>query len=117
MAYRCIASSHFNVTNKFNMASNHHLLTLDIHLSSSSFCVINVYHDTDHHSSLRNILNLNLDLVIPTVIGGDFNMHARAWSPMGICPSPWSLDLKEWALSQTLALLNSPGVPTWRGEG
>ena len=93
MAYRHIASAHFNVTNNQNLASNHHLLTLDIHLSTSSFHILNVYHDTDHPSSLRNILGLDLDPIIPIIIGGDFNTHAHTWSPAGIRPSPWALDL------------------------
>jgi hypothetical protein len=117
MAYRRITSTHFNVTNNLNLAPNHHILTLDIHLGSSSFCILNVYHDTDHPSSLRNILELDLDPVIPTIVGGDFNTHAHAWSLAGIRPSPWALDLEDWALSQTLTLLNPPGVPTHRGEG
>ena len=112
MAYRRIASTHFNVTNRLDLASNHHLLTLDVHLGSSSFHIINVYHDTDHPASLRNILELDLDLVTSTIVGGDFNTHAHAWSLPGIQPSPWALDLKEWALSQTLDLLSPPGVPT-----
>jgi hypothetical protein len=112
MAYRCIASSHFNITNKLDLASNHHLLTLDIHLGSSSFHIINVYHNTDHPSSLRNILNLDLDPVIPTIVGGDFNTHTHTWSPEGIQPSLWALELEEWALSQTLTLLSPLGIPT-----
>jgi hypothetical protein len=106
MAYRHITSSHFNITDKFDLASNHHLLTLDIHLGSSSFCIINIYHNTDHPSSLRNILDLDLNPVTPIVVGGNFNTHTHTWSLAGIQPSPWALDLEEWALSQTLALLN-----------
>jgi Endonuclease-reverse transcriptase len=117
MAYRRISSSHFNITNKFNLASNHHLMMLDVHLGSSSFCILNIYHDTDHPHSLRNITDLDLDPVIPTIVGGDFNMHAHAWFPAGIRPSPWALELEEWALSQSLSLVNQPGVPTRCGEG
>jgi hypothetical protein len=117
MAYRHIASTHFNVTNRVDLASNHHLLTLNVHLGSSSFHIINIYHNTDHPASLRSILDLDLDLVTPTIVGGDFNTHAHVWSLPGIHPSPWALNLKEWALSQTLDLLSPPGVPTCRGEG
>jgi hypothetical protein len=37
MAYRCISSTHFNVTNHLDLTSNHHILMLDIHLGSTSF--------------------------------------------------------------------------------
>ena len=84
MAYQRISSSFFNVTNRFDLASNHHFLTVDIHCGFSLFCIVNIYHDTDYPSSLRNILNLELDPCIPTVVGGDFNTHAHVWSPPGI---------------------------------
>jgi Endonuclease-reverse transcriptase len=117
MAYWHISSSFFNVTNRLDLASNHHFLTLDVHLGSSSFHIVNIYHDTDHPSSLRNTLNLELDPRIPTVVGGDFNTHAHAWSPPGIRQSRWALDFEEWALSQTLSLASPLGIATRRGEG
>jgi hypothetical protein len=76
MAYRHISSTHFNITNHLDLTSNHHLLTLDIHLSSTSFQAINVYHDTNYRGSLNNILNIEMDPLTPTVIGGDFNTHS-----------------------------------------
>jgi hypothetical protein len=117
MAYRCITSSHFNITNKFNLVSNFHIQTLNVHLSTNSFRILNVYHNTDHPSSLRTILNLDLDPITPTIVGGNFNTHAHTWSLAGIRPSPWVMELEEWALSQTLSLLNPPGIPTHQGEG
>jgi hypothetical protein len=86
MAYCCISSTYFNVTNCLDLASCHHILTLDIHLGSSEFHAINVYHDMDHHTSLNNILNIEMDPHIPTIIGGDFNTHSWMWSPPGIHP-------------------------------
>jgi hypothetical protein len=117
IAYRHIASSHFNITNKYDLAPNHHLMMLDVHLGSSLFHILNIYHDIDHPPFLRAILDLDLDPVVPTIVGGDFNMHSHAWSPVRIRPSPWVLDLEEWALSQTLTLLNQPGTPMCRREG
>jgi hypothetical protein len=108
---------HFNITNNFDLTSNHHVMTLDVHLGSSSFCILNLYHDTDNLLSLRNILNLELDPVIPMIVGSNFNMHSWTWSPPRIRPSPWALDLEDWALSQTLHLVNELGVRTHRGKG
>jgi Endonuclease-reverse transcriptase len=117
MAYQRISASHFNVTNRVDLTSNHHILTLDIHLGISSFRVVNVYHDTDHPESLANILGIDTDPSLPTIIGGDFNTHSLAWSPPGIRASPWAMRIEEWALTQNLVLTNPSGVPTRRGEG
>jgi Endonuclease-reverse transcriptase len=117
MAYRRISSTHFNITNRLDLHSNHHLLTLDVHLGTSSFRIINVYHDSDHRPSLGNITNMDIEPLTPTIIGGDFNTHSHTWSPPGIRASPWVVDLEEWAFSQNLFLTNHPGAPTWKGEG
>jgi endonuclease/exonuclease/phosphatase family metal-dependent hydrolase len=117
MAYRRISSTHFNVTNHLDLTSRHHILTLDIHLGSSAFQAINVYHDTKHQGSLENILGIETDPQIPTIIGGDFNTHSQSWSPPGIRPSSWADKVENWAVSQNLALTSPPGIPTRRGEG
>jgi hypothetical protein len=69
MAYRRISATHFNITNRVDLTSNHHILTLDIHLGTSSFRVVNVYHDTEHRNSLANILSIDTDPRLPTIIG------------------------------------------------
>jgi hypothetical protein len=117
IAYRCFASSHFNITNWLNSDSNHHLLTLDVYLGSSSFYIINIYHDTNYHPFLDNILNLETDPRIPTIVGGNFNTYLAVWSLPGIYPLPWADDLEEWAFSQMLTLASPPEIPTQRGEG
>jgi hypothetical protein len=76
MAYCCLSSTHFNITNHLDLLACHHILSLDVHLRSSSFQAINIYHDTKHHGSLDNILNIEMDLQIPTIISGDFNTHS-----------------------------------------
>jgi hypothetical protein len=99
------------------LASHHHILTLDIHLGSSAFRAINVYHDTDYRESLGNILSIETDPQIPTIIGRDFNTHSQSWSPPGICTSSWANRIEDWAVGQSLALALPPGIPTRRGEG
>jgi Endonuclease-reverse transcriptase len=117
MAYRHIASTHFNVTSRVDLLSNHHILSLDVYLGTSAFRIVNVYHDTDHQSSLTNILSIDTDPELPTIIGGDFNTHSLARSPQGIHPSPWALEIEDWALTQNLVLTNPPGILTCKGEG
>jgi hypothetical protein len=99
MVYHHISSTYFNVTNRLDLVSNHHILILDIHLGTSLFCIVNVYYNTDHHLSLGNILDLNTNPALPTILGGDFNTHSQTWSPPGICPSIWAEDLEDWALT------------------
>jgi hypothetical protein len=48
--------------------------------------------------------------LITTVIGGDVNTHARAWSPPDICQSTCATDIEEWAFAQGLDLLKPPGA-------
>jgi Endonuclease-reverse transcriptase len=117
MAYQRISATHFNVTNQLDLSSCHHILTLDIHLGSSSFQAINVYHDTEYKGSLENILDIETNPQIPTIIGRDFNTHSRTWSPLGIHSSSWADKLQDWVVGQNLALTSPPGIPTLRGEG
>jgi hypothetical protein len=127
VAYRRIASTHFTVTNRIDLSSNYHLMTLDVHTDHETFRIYNIYHDactSDKNEdpsqtswatrvqSLHDILSIDIDPLIPTIIGGDFNTHSRSWSPQGVRQSPWALDIEEWAVSQTLDLINHPGTPT-----
>ena len=133
VAFRRRASNFFSVTNRIDLASNYHTMTLDIHTDHETFRIYNIYHDActadreddeqtiqtsreTRQRSLNNITSIDLDPRIPTIMGGDFNTHSRTWSPHGIRQSPWALDLEEWAVSQTLDLMNPPGVPTRHGD-
>ena len=121
--YQHISSTSFTVTNKLDLASNYHALTLKVHTGLESFRIYNLYHDAHSNDSDDNndqlsrktrrhsldfITSIDIDLMIPTVIGGDFNTHARAWSPPEICQLTWAVDLEEWAISQALDLINPP---------
>ena len=41
VAYRCILSTSFTITNQLDLASNYHTLTLDIHTNMETFCIYN----------------------------------------------------------------------------
>ena len=45
VAYRRISSTSFTVTNRLDLASNYHTLTLDIHTDTETFRIYNIYHD------------------------------------------------------------------------
>jgi Endonuclease-reverse transcriptase len=130
-AFRCIASNHFSITNCIDLTSNYHMLTLDIHTNYKMLRVYNIYHDactedkkdnpsqsscTTCQKSLEDILAIDTNLHVPTIIGGDFNTHSRAWSPTRIRQSAWALDIEEWATSQMLELANPLGEPTRHGS-
>jgi exonuclease III len=131
-AFRRIASNHFSITNCIDLTSNYHMLTLDIHTDHETLRVYNIYHDTctedkkdnlsqSSHTtclkSLKDILAIDTDPRVPTIIGGDVNTHSRAWSPSGIRQSAWALDIEKWATSQMLELANPPGEPTrWESK-
>ena len=127
VAYRCILSTSFTVMNRLDLLSNYHTLAIDVHTDAETFHVYNIYHDPhtndagndpdraareNHIRSLEHITNLEIDLLMPTVIGGNFNMHARTRSPPNVRQSTWAVDIKEWAIAQGLDLLNSPGILT-----
>ena len=128
VAYRRIAATSFLVTNHIDLASNYHMMMLDIHTDVKNFRVYNIYNDTctsdrdneeavrssrvTHQQFLNDITMIDLDPHIPTIMGGDFNPHPWAWSPRGVRQSPWALNLEEWAIAQALDLMNPPGVPT-----
>ena len=131
VAYQRISSTFFTATNRLDLASNYHTLAIDIHTDAETFRVYNIYHDahtTDAGNepnrasretriwSLNHITSLEIDPLVPTVIGGDFNTHARAWSPPDIRQSTWAIDIEEWAIAQGLDLLNTPGIPTRHGD-
>ena len=131
VAYRRISSTSFTVTNRLDLASNYHTLTLDIHMDTETFRIYNIYHDAHtadtgtetnktsretRNRSLNYITNLEIDPLVPTVIGGDFNTHARTWSPPEVRQSTWAIDIEEWAIAQGLDMLNTPGIPTRRGD-
>ena len=93
MAFRCTSSTHFMVVNRLDLPSNYHTLTLDIHAGADSFRAYNLYHNAHSNNmennndqlsqatrccSLSYITSIEIDPLIPTVIGSNFNMHVRA---------------------------------------
>jgi hypothetical protein len=45
VAYRRISSTSFTVTNRLDLASNYHTLTIDVHTDTETFRIYNIYHD------------------------------------------------------------------------
>src|ERR1700677_1606878 len=99
-----------------DLVSHPCILITDIIAGSRYWRVINFYNDTDDPTALTELLGLDLDSTIPTMIVGDFNLHSPTWSPTGWAKSRHADRVEEWLATQTFSLLSAPGVPTHRGE-
>jgi len=79
-------------------------MVLDISFKEEMLRFINVYHwtpDGPGHN-LLHILSSELDPLIPTLLIGNFNMHAFPWSFPHSTISPWASDLVNWFDDQGL---------------
>ena len=77
--------------------------------------MINFYHDIRDSTSLQKLLEIDIDATTPTLVIGDFNTHAQAWSPFNTPRSQWAGHLEEWAAVNLLTLANNPGEITRKG--
>jgi len=74
--------------------------------------VINFYHDVWDASSLKALLGLDIDAIIPTLVIGNFNAHSQAWSPPDVPSTGGATRIEEWAAMNLLTLANTPGEIT-----
>ena len=93
------------------------ILITDITVGTYYWRTINFYNDVNDPTALKELMNLDLESTIPTLLVGDFNLHSRTWSPKDWTPSHGVDRVEEWLATQTFNLLSTPGVPTRRGEG
>ena len=106
---------HFTVVPRIDICSHPTLQVLDIILNKEQWRVINFYHDVRDNTSLQALLALDIDATIPTLLIGDFNLHARSWSLPDTPRSPQATLFEEWAEANLLNLANNPGDITRRG--
>jgi hypothetical protein len=92
------------------------ILITDLVMTDTYWRTINFYNDVDDPSVLTTLLSLDLELAIPTLLTGDFNLHSRSWSPPDWAHSHAADRVEEWLATQTFTLLSAPGIPTHRGE-
>ena len=90
-------------------------MILDLRFNGRTWRIINFYNDVKDRSALDTLLSLELDLMVPTLVTGDFNTHSRSWSTKGIMPSPWAERVEEWAVGNLLVLTNKLGMIMQRG--
>ncbi len=59
------------------------LQLLEVRAHRLHFRVLNFYNDVADPSVLRALLQLQFSDLVPHIVLGDFNLHSRAWSPLG----------------------------------
>ena len=57
------------------------------------------------------------DATVPSVLAGDFNLHAPLWSLPGAMLSGGHDRFTMWLDDEGWSLANPPHIPTWRGTG
>ena len=106
---------HFTVVPRIDVCAHPTLQVLDIILDNEQWRVINFYHDARDITSLQALLALDIDATIPTLLIGDFNLHAQSWSLPDTPRSTQAPLFEVWAEANLLTLANNPGEITRRG--
>ena len=106
---------HFTLAPCLNVSSHPCLQVLNVIFNEDSWWLVNFYHDIRDGSSLKALLSLDLNMVIPTMVIGDFNTHSPTWSLPNNPRSRWANQIEEWAAANLLLLANNPGEITQRG--
>jgi Endonuclease-reverse transcriptase len=105
----------FTVVPRHDVSTHPCVQVLDIVFDTITWRVINFYHDVQDNTCLRALTSLNIEVLTPTLVVGDFNTHADAWSPLDVPRSRWVDQVEEWAAQNLLALANNPSEITHRG--
>ena len=92
-------------------------LIVDLSFDDDVLRLITIYHTVPKKGhGLGQLLSLELDPLVPTLIAGDFNTHGPAWSLPGATLSPWAHALEGWFDDNELSLCNPHGIATWLGR-
>jgi hypothetical protein len=90
MAYACRQAPNTHLELPFMVVPRHDVSdhpcvqVLDIVFDTTTWQVINIYHNVHNITSLRALTNLDIDMLTPTLVMGNFNTHADTWSPPDI---------------------------------
>ena len=106
---------HFTLVPHLDISSHPCLQVLNVIFDKYNWQLMNFYHDIRDTSSLKALLSLDLNAVIPTMVIGDFNTHSPTWSPPDNPQSRWANQIEEWAAANLLLLTNNPREITQRG--
>ena len=91
-------------------------MAVDVIGQGFSFLLINIYNEENQQDSLQDYtvdrILPGVQLRQPTIVCGDFNAHHSRWNP-SVQNAIRAEALVEWVDSQSLSLLNTPGVGTF----
>ncbi|KAH9954201.1 hypothetical protein BC827DRAFT_1158869 [Russula dissimulans] len=105
----------FTVAAHTDICAHPCIQVLDIWVNNETWRVVNFYHDICDSTCLPALLGLDVDVITPTMLLGDFNTHSPTWSPPDVPHSSWANRVEEWATTNLLSLANTPGWITRRG--
>lgn len=96
---------------RMDLCAHPTIIIMDIVVDTYYWHTINFYNNVDDLSSLRTLMNLDLDSTIPTILLGDFNLHSHSWSLRDWAPTLNVDRVEEWLATQTFSLLSTPHIP------
>jgi hypothetical protein len=117
--YTCVANCHECVilNDLSHSAASPHLQILTLTVSDESFVLVNFYHYViDNAPNLSRLFALDVPLLTPMLIAGDFNTHSPLWSLDDTLTCPWAGEVEDWMEDTRLSLLSPPHVHTRTGE-
>ncbi|KAG8733884.1 hypothetical protein FRC10_012103 [Ceratobasidium sp. 414] len=98
----------------------HSMLALDMRIFGYKTCITNIYlHGTTATEGIDDITNQPFDLITPTIIAGNFNLHHELWSPADYDIPSASVNaqtLADWIESHDINLENISKVITCPGK-
>ncbi|KAG9126385.1 hypothetical protein FRC07_003632 [Ceratobasidium sp. 392] len=96
------------------------VIAVDFYAYGFRFQLVNIYlHGTSKQTAARSLIEVPVDLTIPVIYAGDFNLHHAKWSLPDSSHSSQTgaaSDLAEWIDSNDMTLLNHAGVATRIGR-
>ncbi len=107
----------FTVTPQHDICAHPCILILEVIHNMERWYIVNFYNDVGDKLALNTLLKLDLDLLVPTLVVGDFNTHSHSWLLPTTALSHWAWKVEEWATRNLLTLANKKGVITRKGAG
>jgi hypothetical protein len=105
----------FTVVPQVDISPHPCVQVMDVAFDNTTWRVINFYHDIRDNSCLRALTAIDINVLTPTLVVGDFNTHSATWFPPDVPWSQWAGQVEEWATGNLLALANTLGEITHQG--
>ena len=80
-----------------------------------SVTIVGVYNSPTTHLAVHHLINTHLPEG-PTILCGDFNLHAPEWDSTVLNANALTQQFQEWLMDHNLQVLNDPDQPTYHGH-